>query len=70
MDLTLPLGRVVLAVRFAALDHLVGFDLRLDQPDRYVTLLIGVPFVSFKVAVYRPEKDAINRTLRSLKGAP
>jgi hypothetical protein len=52
---TLAVGtgrRVSLAVRFAARDHLVGCDLRLDHADRYA-LLVGIPFVSLKLTVRR-----------------
>lgn len=45
-------GRFSVAVRFAARDHLVGLDLRLDHADRYA-LLVGVPFVSLKLTVRR-----------------
>lgn len=51
MQGTLVLGPFTLAVRVAALDHLVGIDLRLDRPDRLFTLLLGVPFLSLKVAL-------------------
>lgn len=48
----MTLGRFAVSARFAARDHLVGIDLRLDHADRY-TLLVGVPFVSFKLTVRR-----------------
>ena len=52
MEATLPIGRVTLAIRFAAMDHLVGIDLRLDHADSY-SMIVGVPFMSIKITVRR-----------------
>lgn len=52
MEKSLTAGRLSLAVRLAARDHLIGCDLRLDHADRYA-LLVGLPFVSLKLTVRR-----------------
>lgn len=52
MERSVTAGPVSLAVRFAARDHLIGCDLRLDHADRYA-LLVGIPFVSLKLTVRR-----------------
>lgn len=46
--------RVRFGVRLDARDHLIGIDLMTDRSEdseRIFTLLIGIPFVSFKLSV-------------------
>lgn len=52
VERSVTVGPLTMAIRLAARDHLVGFDLRLDHADRYA-LLVGLPFVSLKLTVRR-----------------
>ena len=49
----LLLRKLKVGVRLAALDHLIGLDLRLDHEDRSFALIVGVPFLSLKLELYR-----------------